>query len=295
MIKLTARQSKARQNQDSGLKTVLSVVASIGVPVTVVGALMFYFGWARANEQAHYMGLDVSLFDYNAQDYIMRSIDTIFLPLLVMAMIGLVGLGLHQAFQQWLEKPRLRPLLRTGGRIAIAAGMTVAAGWLVAALRYQPFAGPLVAPLVIAAGTAITWYGLWLARAATPASARRPTPLGLRVVRGALLGGIIALALFWELSAYAGVQGRERADRTALSVDWMPRVTALSPAPMGIDAPGVGEERIGLNPPLYRITGLRLLVRSGGRMFLVHDGWTPEAGRVIAVPDGDGVSWQFSR
>jgi hypothetical protein len=44
----------------------------------------------------------------------------------------------------------------------------------------------------------------------------------------------------------------------------------------------------------YRTTGLRFLVRSGGRMFLLHDGWTPQRGTVIVLPDNEQVRWQFS-
>ena len=29
-------------------------------------------------------------------------------------------------------------------------------------------------------------------------------------------------------------------------------------------------------------------------MFLLHDGWTPQRGTVIVLPDNDQVRWQFS-
>lgn len=66
----------------------------------------------------------------------------------------------------------------------------------------------------------------------------------------------------------------------------------FSEAPLWIDAPGVREERL---DAAYRTTGLRLLVRSGGRIFLLHDGWTPQRGTVIVLSDTGNVSWQFSR
>ena len=45
----------------------------------------------------------------------------------------------------------------------------------------------------------------------------------------------------------------------------------------------------------YRTTGLRLLARSGGRIILLHDGWSPATGTVIVVPDSDELIWQFRR
>jgi hypothetical protein len=123
------------------LRSVLSVLTTLGPPLTIATALMFYFGWARSDVQARYMGLDVSLFGLSAHDYVLHS----------------------------------------------------------------------------------------------------------------------------------------------------------------IEAPGVREEQLRVGPGAaknalrYRTTGLRFLVRSAGRLFLVHDGWTPRRGTVIVLPDNDQVRWQFSR
>jgi hypothetical protein len=112
---------------------------------------------------------------------------------------------------------------------------------------------------------------------------------------------VITLALFWEMSVYAGVVGRGYALELARTLPSRPRATAFSPTPLGIEAPGVHEERLvvgsagGRDEVRYRTTGLRFLVRSGGRLFLVHDGWTPRRGTVIVLPDNDQVRWQFSR
>jgi hypothetical protein len=38
-----------------------------------------------------------------------------------------------------------------------------------------------------------------------------------------------------------------------------------------------------------------LLARSGGKVLLQHDGWSPGTGTVIVLPDGDELGWQFSR
>jgi hypothetical protein len=112
---------------------------------------------------------------------------------------------------------------------------------------------------------------------------------------------VITLALFWEMSVYAGVVGRGYALELARTLPSRPRATAFSSTPLGIEAPGVHEERLavgsagGKDGVRYRTTGLRFLVRSGGRMFLLHDGWTPQRGTVIVLPDNAQVRWQFSR
>jgi hypothetical protein len=149
-----------------------------------------------------------------------------------------------------------------------------------------------------------------------PLVANRPgklDPLGLEGGNGG--SGVIAqqvqlrpAALLRRVNSdYAGVVGRRHALQiskslqTSTSITAPPRATAFATTPLGIQAPGVHEERLNVDPgadkdqPRYRITGLRFLVRSGRRMFLLHDGWTPQRGTVIVVPDNDQVRWPFSR
>ena len=116
-----------------------------------------------------------------------------------------------------------------------------------------------------------------------------------------LVGSVITLALFWEVSNFASVVGRGYAQQTAARLSQLPRVTAFSTTSLGIEAPGVREERIESGPDTgndairYRTTGLRFLASSGGRIFLLHDGWKPRGGTVIVLPDNEQVRWQFSK
>ena len=56
---------------DSPMRAAVSVLTTLGPPLTIATALMFYFGWARSDVQARYMGLDVSLFGFSTQDYVL--------------------------------------------------------------------------------------------------------------------------------------------------------------------------------------------------------------------------------
>jgi hypothetical protein len=288
-------------NGESPLRSALSVLTTLGPPLTIATALMFYFGWARSDTQAHYMGLDVSLFGYSTQDYVLRSIKLLYIPLLITAALALGWLSLHHHIVGALGRPSSRPALRMAGRAAVGVGVVVAVGAALAVTLNQSLA-PLVMPLVLAAGTATAAYGGWLAGAAgVPETTRPISPPWQSALRTLLVGSVITLALFWEVSNYAGVVGRGYAVQISRSINALPRATAFSPTPLGIQAPGVHEERLNVGSgadkeqPRYRITGLRFLVRSGGRMFLLHDGWTPQRGTVIVVPDNDQVRWQFSR
>jgi hypothetical protein len=296
-----AEPGPAAGGGESPLRSALSVVTTLGPPLTIVTALMFYFGWMRSDTQARYMGLDVSLFGFSTQDYVLQSISTLYIPLLAAATLALGWLALHQRVDRALARPSSRPALRAAGRALLGAGVLTATSTVLAATMDRNHA-PLVVPLILAGGTAVAAYGGWLARAAAdPGALPPPVPPWQRALRALLVGGVITLALFWEVSNYAGVVGRGYALEIARKVPALPRATAFSATPLGIQAPGVDEERLdaGLGADgkalRYRTTGLRFLVRSGGRMFLLHDGWTPQRGTVIVLPDNAQVRWQFSR
>lgn len=281
------------------------MVATLGPPLTIATALMFYFGWARAQMQASVMGLDVSLFDYSTQDYVLMSISTLFLPLLAIAALALGWLALHRRVVGALVRPAALRRLQQAGRATMGVGtLAVAATLLTAVLDRN--AAPLFVPLVLAAGTAVAAYGAWLAGAARTADAPLPVvPPWQRALHALLVGSVIGLALFWEVSTYAGIVGRGYAQQIASGINQRPSATVFSPTPLGIQAPGVREEEITPGPDAdpdapvdafrYRTTGLRLLVRSGERLFLLHDGWTAEDGTVVVLPDTDELRWQFSR
>jgi uncharacterized membrane protein YidH (DUF202 family) len=286
---------------DSPLRAALSVVTTIGPPLTIATALMIYFGWARSDTQARAMGLDVSLFGFSKQDYLLLSISTLYVPLLVLATLALVVLALHRRVDRALRRPTARPALRTAGRVALAVGLVVS-GVAVLAAAVGVDRATLVIPLALAGGTAVAAYGDWLAGAARDRDTPVPViPVWQRALRLLLIGSVITMALFWEVSNFASVVGRGYAQQIESTVPRLPRVTAFSAASLGIEAPGVREERIAGSPSTgpgavrYRTTGLRLLVSSGGRMFLLHDGWRARSGTVIVLPDNEEVRWQFSR
>ena len=64
---------------------VLQVVSELGVAVSLLTALLLYYGWVRARVQAEKMGLDVNLFGYTTQDYLLLSIDSLYFQLIWIA------------------------------------------------------------------------------------------------------------------------------------------------------------------------------------------------------------------
>jgi hypothetical protein len=102
--------TEASGDERSPWSRLLGVVSAIGPPITVVTALLFYFGWARADAQASSMGLDESLFGYAAQDYILISISALYLPLVLLLIVGVIWLALDRWLRREIDEDRHRTL-----------------------------------------------------------------------------------------------------------------------------------------------------------------------------------------
>jgi hypothetical protein len=61
----------------------ISFAAGIVTPVTLLSALLFYFGYVSARSQYEYFGIDVDTIGLSTRDYVMRSPQPLLVPLLV--------------------------------------------------------------------------------------------------------------------------------------------------------------------------------------------------------------------
>ncbi len=282
----------------STLRSALSVITTVGTPLTIITALMLYFGWARSDAQSRWMGIDVSLFHFSAQDFVLRSISTLFVPLLVAGVVGIVWLELHRRAAAASADPERSRVVRVAGTVTMCAGIaTAVVGVALAAMKLQwPF-GSVVFPLLLAGGTAFAAYGRQLRQLGRgPAAVRISVPRWQVVLENLFVGVIIALAVFWAVGEYAGIVGRGVGREIEGTISSLPKATAISEVPLGIDAPNVTTNEISVGPKtLYRTSGLRLLGESGGRIFLLNDGWSRRSGSIIVLEDDKSVSWQFAR
>src|SRR6476646_4895122 len=141
----------------------------IVAPTTMLTAVLFYFGYVSSRAKYEYFGLDVNILGLSTQEYIMRSGQTLFVPLLALILLGVVLLMLHA----WVRKriasmldaeptasPPAPTLKRVGFLVrgAQAVGVVVLAAGIILlpAYRYLRDWTPynLVTPLLLAAGAA---------------------------------------------------------------------------------------------------------------------------------------------
>ncbi|NYD79759.1 hypothetical protein [Arthrobacter cupressi] len=285
-------QDAGRGLPDTRWQRTLEVLSVIGPPLTVATALLVYFGWARSDAQAKSMGLDVSLFGYSVQDFILRSIQSLFRPLAWLALIGLAWLMADRALNKVIAGGRYPRTVRHGAMVMAAAGYLFAAAmWIVTVS--QPDRTLLYVPYLIAGGLLIGSWGVALRRRTVQRTGRSPvlTPRGLE---RAFMFVLVTLLLFWGTADYAQALGRGAAvdyqERSAL----LPTAVVYSKERLAVSAPNVLESAAGTTAaPLYRYSGLRLLVVSGGRIFLLNDGWTLKDGRVVVLPDNGSVRVEY--
>ncbi|MGP0221327.1 MULTISPECIES: hypothetical protein [unclassified Paenarthrobacter] len=273
-------------------KRTLEVLSVIGPPLTVATALLVYFGWARTDAQAKSMGLDVSLFGYTVQDFILRSIQSLFQPLAWLVVIGLLWLMLDRAVVRVVQAGKHRTLVRSIALAVTAVGFAAAAVlWILVVT--QPGRILLYVPFLIAAALVVGAWGLNVRHRAAPVhdTPARGAPRGLE---RSLVFVLVTLLLFWGTSDYAQALGRGAAVDYQQRSGQLPTAVVYSKERLAVTVPNVREDSVGNEAgPLYRYTGLRLLVVSGGRIFLLNEGWTLTSGRVVVLPDNGSVRVEY--
>jgi hypothetical protein len=279
------------QEGDPRWKRAVDMLAVIGPPLTMATALLVYFGWARTDAQAKAMGLDVSLFGYTVQDFVLRSIPSLFIPLVWLLIMAALWLAVDRFLAGQLAGGRTAVVRRLAAVILVAGVACSAAMWLVVIL--QPERTVLFVPYIMAGGVLLAAWGLSLWRRSRD-GAGRSIPALSRGSEKTLIFCLVTLLLFWGTSDYAQALGRGLAVSYEERSMLLPTAVVYSKDRLGITAPNVREQTNGPEEhPVYQYTGLRLLVVSGGRIFLLNEGWTLRSGKVVVLRDDPGMRVEY--
>jgi hypothetical protein len=280
------------------LRSALSLIGVLGPPLTVATALLVYFGWARSDVQARELGLEESVLGMSTRDYVLRSIDTLFVPLLFVGCVGIGWLLAHEQISRAVDHGRGLNGWRTGFRVLRFAWLAVPTAGYLAGLGW-PMWMELIVPLCLAVGILATTYAsVMLRRIAARSGASVDSSLATWhwALMKLLIGALVALSLFWELSEFAGVVGRGLAHQVVANLDQRTGVVVFSKEDIQIGGPGVNKYRITESTSAYgfRYDGLRLLQHTGDKYYLLPVGWRTVADGVIALPDDGTLRLEFS-
>lgn len=286
----------------SALKGITTLVA----PTTVITSLLYYFGWARTTEQARVMGLEQSLLGYSTSDYILRSMSSLFAPIFIGLAVLTVGLTIHAAIinTDWgiehsSASGRRGPAKLLLGFIALAAigGAVLLTTGLLGARQAEPTRREVIgSPLFVTLGIGLIGYSVHLRRrvfmTSDPRDKLSTEARGLRLLSATLFPFLLLLGLFWTVSKYAAVKGRDLAMLIDQRQSQFPDVRIYSAQPLQLQPPVI-ERQVG--PPdsafPFEYTGLKLLFRSDKKYFLRPVGSDVN----ILIPESLDVRFEFSR
>jgi hypothetical protein len=263
------------------MRGALELIGLLVAPTTLLTALAYYFGWTFTNARASYFGIDPSTLGFSTQDYILRSADALFVPFAFLVLAALAAVAIHSLVRSGLRQLPYHGAILQASWACGAVGSVLLTLGIVAMFRPLPFPTYyLFAPVSPGLGALLLAYAVYLRWGWLP-----PVAVGLVLSLGVLSG-------FWATSKYADALGRGRAKRLAGSLSIRPSVVVYSKQRLQL---GVREMRLDRRDSAYafRYTGLRLLVRSGGKYFLLPDGWSRQRGVAIVLSDTDELRVEF--
>lgn len=249
----------------------LRIAGAVVAPTTLLTGLLFYFGFMHAFWFFDYFGVHATVLGLSTEDYLMRSADNLFFPVLVG---GLIALGVLAAAR--LGCGRLLPVRW----VVVAGGVLVLIGVLtILGVSWFSFY-PGVAPLGLAAGVLLLGYAARIHRVAEWV--------------GAFL--LVGVSLFWAVTDYSSAAGLAAAHAVQRSLPSFPDAVLYSEKGLGIRGPGVSEiPELPNGAYAVHYEGLKLVLQSGDYYFFLPAGWTPYAGAAIILPRDDTVRLEFSR
>jgi hypothetical protein len=278
-----------------GLPQLTRLLGTIVAPTTLLTALLFYFGFSHAYWYYDYFGVNATLLGLTTRDYVQKSLDGLFVPMLVVACAGLLLLWGHALVRARLGAGARPGVLRVLVPAVAATGLVLVATALVSVFVATPLSRRLVGtPLALAAGVLLLVYAVHLWRL-TGGSA--PRALWVAVAEWAGVFVLVGLSLTWAASDYSASVALTRARRTVAQLPTYPSVVVYSERNLSLRAPGVRETRCG-DPEAayrYRYEGLTLVLQSGDQYLFLPRRWTPADGVALLIPRSDALRLEFLR
>jgi hypothetical protein len=295
------RRDDVADGQRGTVAHLWSVVGGVVAPVTLVTAVLFYFGYVHTRAMFGYFGLDVGLLGFSTQDFVMRSPVVLLVPLLVLllgAALLLLGDGLLRRRLEALDPDTHRRRVHT----VVVVGAVVLVAGVALTLAFPAVGGwvlyPLVTPVVLGTGAGLAVYGAALARR-LPAPSDQVSPSGPDHARPTvmlLLLSTVVTALFWATATLAQWAGYTQADDLAADLTVLPAVVLDTPQQLQTADGVVEQQALEADDDdrfQWRYTHLRLLAEGAGHLFLVPDRWTSDGATLVVPIDEVRISLPF--
>lgn len=286
-----------------GFEKWMGFLSSFVAPLTLVTALLFYFGYVSTREFFRYFGIDVDIIGLSSQEFVMRSPGALFIPVMVLLLLAVGLIVGHRRLRRHIEasepdrRRRLIAVIAWTGIGFLLAGLALA--FLMPVFDDGEYA-QLFTPLFLAIGAGLAAY------AASTVRALGGSGIGRSVV--VILVLVLVAGTFWSTATIARWWGLGQARALASDLQTLPAVVLdtkerLYPGNDDISSRELGEAASDpagegapqADPPTYgfRYFGLRLLAQGGGRLYLVPDEWSADASTIVVPYDDVRVRFRF--
>jgi hypothetical protein len=271
----------------------LTAIGAVASQAAVLTALLYYVGWARTHATWEEFGLDPGLIGYGTEDYVLRSINATFSPLIAVTLVGLGLVVFHRA--------EVEPRVKRGGALVgrLITGALIIGGLLAAVVFVRlmapsavPVPNGIMLPATLLASIAMLAYFGYLHSLRT---GRQHLDGTYDKIRAVAFLGLALLGVLWALATYADGVGVRRAETIRLGLKSDPAATVYSGSPLAIAGPGVQVKRIGVDGDRYRYayTGLRIFEAGNGKIILLPRGWT-KGENAFVLRDDESIRMDIS-
>ena len=288
----------------TGLQSTLETLSLVVGPTTLLTALLFYFGWVHTRALYGFFGIDLSTLDFSTEDYLLRSIVPVLPPLILTVAFALGVMWLYSSLYRIGVGDRVRTLTRAS-RSTMAAGFLLTLFGLIGVSKVLdtvcigslcPWQAPFATPVAIMLGPVTLGYGVRLRRIVADKRTDRNEPRWQARAILILLSLMVALGAFGLFGDWAARRGTERAEGIARAMAcYNLGAVVYSKQELPLEGNGVTQTTLQGNNADYRFryAGLVLFIRSGNKLFLLPERWSPMNGSVTVLPESDSILVEY--
>jgi hypothetical protein len=285
----------------STLPQLFNILGAVVAPTTLLTALLYYFGRAHATGLFGHFGVHVTVLDLTVQDYLIRGVDGLIVPL-----VFLVGAVLLTLWSRLLVLAALPTEKRSTVRRALAplagvAGIilaTIAVVDLLGVITFRNY--PEVRGLSLSIGVLLLAYAAHALRKII--AERQPERVSRKARHSMIIGewgavfALVSVGLFWAVGNYAIGVGRGNAYQIEASLAYFPNLAVYSEKRLDLQGPGVHETPCRQDNTAYRFRydGLKLVHQSGNHYLFLPAGWTRTEGAAMLVQRNEILWLEFS-
>jgi len=278
----------------------LKAIGSVVAPASLITGLMFYFGVNHAAHFFQWFGVNYTVMGLTTQDYLIRSVDGLFLPLVILAAAVLVALWSLRLGSGRLSEATIGKLRRRATFVSVLVGVVGIKLAIAGVVRPEAFQRVHGLPgLSLAVGVLFLALASHLHRTAAGGDGRLP-PAWSGVTEWAALFVVVSVGLFWAVTDYSATVGQTRGFNTQQKLAEAPGAVIYSKDRLSIPAM-CAHEVVCAQPEgtdaayRYRYENLALVFASADQYLLLPSGWPGAGGVAIVLPRSDSLRLEFVR